>query len=178
MWERSRSGRFCTRDRFDLGCPDHEWRRRVSLAGWWRALVSQPLFLVAETGLAVADTALGPPTVEDCATGLRLVRPHPDLAGGLGFTVARFARSQSSRWHLHCRGWHRRGGVLHRGEPLSHSGFPWPGSSSSSRALCRPLFFLAFPLLTGAATGPASVRRSGDGHGPGVRAPLAPGGEH
>jgi hypothetical protein len=58
---------------------------RLSPAGWWRALVSQPLFLLCVLGwfwrgLAWARLLWGASRLP-----LRLVPSHPDLAGGLRF---------------------------------------------------------------------------------------------
>jgi hypothetical protein len=59
---------------------------QLSLAGWWRALVSQPLYLVLIIGwlwrvLLWARFLRGVSRLD-----LQLIPAHPDLAGGLGFT--------------------------------------------------------------------------------------------
>jgi hypothetical protein len=59
--------------------------QQLSLAGWWRALVSQPLFLVLMIGwlwrvLLWARLLRGLSRLD-----LKLIPAHPDLAGGLGF---------------------------------------------------------------------------------------------
>ncbi|MGZ8398803.1 MAG: hypothetical protein ACXWWN_07190 [Gemmatimonadales bacterium] len=59
---------------------------QLSLAGWWRALVSQPLYMVLVLGwlwrvMLWARFLRGVSRLD-----LQLIPAHPDLAGGLGFT--------------------------------------------------------------------------------------------
>jgi hypothetical protein len=57
----------------------------LSLAGWWRAIVSQPLFLMLILGWLLR-IALWARFLRGVARlDLALIPAHPDLAGGLGF---------------------------------------------------------------------------------------------
>jgi hypothetical protein len=59
---------------------------QLSLAGWWRALVSQPLYLVLIVGW-LWRVALWARFLRGVSQlNLQLIPAHPDLAGGLGFT--------------------------------------------------------------------------------------------
>jgi len=121
----------------------------VSLAGWWRALVSQPLFLVVQLAwlwriLLWARLLWGIAHLE-----LRLVPSHPDLAGGLGFTVAslRAFMLVSAALAISVAGTVAES-VLHRGEPLQAFRIPVGGFVILMFVLfAGPLLFLAFPLL-------------------------------
>jgi hypothetical protein len=122
---------------------------QVSLAGWWRALVSQPLFLVVQLAwlwriLLWARLLWGISRME-----LRLVPSHPDLAGGLGFTVAslRAFMMVSLALAVSVAGTVAEG-VLHRGQPLQLFRIPVGGFIALMLVLfAGPLLFLAFPLL-------------------------------
>jgi hypothetical protein len=122
---------------------------QVSLAGWWRALVSQPLFLVVQLAwlwriLLWARLLWGIAHME-----LRLVPSHPDLAGGLGFTVAslRAFMMVSLALAVSVAGTVAEG-VLHRGQPLQLFRIPVGGFVALMLVLfAGPLLFLAFPLL-------------------------------
>jgi hypothetical protein len=122
---------------------------QVSLAGWWRALVSQPLFLVVQLAwlwriLLWARLLWGISRME-----LRLVPSHPDLAGGLGFTVAslRAFMMVSLALAVSVAGTVAEG-VLHRGQPLQLFRIPVGGFVALMLVLfAGPLLFLAFPLL-------------------------------
>jgi hypothetical protein len=58
---------------------------QLSLAGWWRALVSQPLYLVLIFGW-LWRVALWARFLRGVSRlNLQLIPAHPDLAGGLGF---------------------------------------------------------------------------------------------
>jgi hypothetical protein len=59
---------------------------RMSLAGWWRVLVSQPLFLVALLAWVWRLILWARFLRGTAKLDLRIVPAHPDLAGGLGFT--------------------------------------------------------------------------------------------
>jgi hypothetical protein len=61
---------------------------RLSLAGWWRALVSQPLFLILVLTWFWRILLWARYLWGVARLNLRLIPSHPDLAGGLGFTVA------------------------------------------------------------------------------------------
>src|SRR5262249_11758094 len=59
----------------------------VTLAGWWRMLVSQPLFL-ALTAVWLWRLLLWPRFLSGTSRlNLRLVASHPDLMGGLRFVL-------------------------------------------------------------------------------------------
>jgi len=61
--------------------------RHLSLAGWWRLLVSQPLLLIV-WGAWLWRIAIWARFLWQVARlDLRLVPVHPDLAGGLGFVA-------------------------------------------------------------------------------------------
>jgi len=65
--------------------PLSEGGRQLSLAGWWRALVSQPLYLMLILGW-LWRVALWARFLRGVARlDLQLIPAHPDLAGGLGF---------------------------------------------------------------------------------------------
>ena len=122
---------------------------QVSFAGWWRALVSQPLFLVAELAWLWRILLWARLLWKIARLDLRLVPSHPDLAGGLGFTVASLraftivavALSSAVAGTV-------AEGVLHRGEPLIQFRYPVAGFVILVLVLfAGPLFFLAFPLL-------------------------------
>jgi hypothetical protein len=120
-----------------------------SLAGWWRALVSQPLFLVVQLAwlwriLLWARLLWGISRME-----LRLVPSHPDLAGGLGFTVASLrAFSMVALGLAVSVAGTVAENVLHRGEPLQAFRIPVGGFVILVLVLfAGPLLFLAFPLL-------------------------------
>jgi hypothetical protein len=122
---------------------------RLSLAGWWRALVSQPLFLVVQLAwlwriLLWARLLWGISHME-----LRLVPSHPDLAGGLGFTVASLrAFSMVALGLAVSVAGTVAENVLHRGEPLQAFRIPVGGFVALMLVLfAGPLLFLAFPLL-------------------------------
>lgn len=57
----------------------------MSLAGWWRALVSQPLFLLLTLGWLWRVALWGRFLYGVSRLQLHLIAPHPDRAGGLGF---------------------------------------------------------------------------------------------
>ena len=58
----------------------------MSLAGWWRALVSQPLFLLFGFGWLWRVALWGRFLYGVSRLRLHLIPPHPDRAAGLGFT--------------------------------------------------------------------------------------------
>lgn len=62
--------------------------REVSLAGWWRALVSQPLFVVLMTMWLWRLVVWASFLWRVSRLELRLIAAHPDLAGGLYFVAA------------------------------------------------------------------------------------------
>jgi len=67
--------------------PIIEGERHVSLAGWWRLVVSQPLLLIL-WGAWLWRVAIWARFLWQVARlDLRLVPVHPDLAGGLGFVA-------------------------------------------------------------------------------------------
>jgi hypothetical protein len=67
--------------------PIVDGQRGISLAGWWRLLVSQPLFLLL-VGAWLWRTAVWSRFLWKVARlDLRLVPAHPDLAGGLRFVA-------------------------------------------------------------------------------------------
>jgi len=122
---------------------------QVSFAGWWRALVSQPLFLVAELAWLWRILLWARLLWKISRLDLRLVAAHPDLAGGLGFTIASLraftivavALSSAVAGTV-------AEGVLHRGEPLIQFRYPVAGFVILVLVLfAGPLCFLAFPLL-------------------------------
>jgi len=57
----------------------------LSLAGWWRALVSQPLFLLLVFGWLWRVALWGRFLYGISQLQLRLIPPHPDRAVGIGF---------------------------------------------------------------------------------------------
>jgi hypothetical protein len=59
--------------------------QQLSLAGWWRALVSQPLYLVLIVGWLWRVTLWARFLRGVSRLELQLIPAHPDLAGGLGF---------------------------------------------------------------------------------------------
>ena len=61
-------------------------RHHLSLAGWWRALVSQPLYLVLLIGWLWRVVLWARFLLGVSRLNLQLIPAHPDLAGGLGFT--------------------------------------------------------------------------------------------
>jgi len=122
---------------------------RLSLAGWWRSFVSQPLFLVVQLAwlwriLLWARLLWGIARME-----LRLVPSHPDLAGGLGFTVASLrAFSMVALGLAVSVAGTVAENVLHRGEPLQAFRIPVGGFLILVLLIfAGPLLFLAFPLL-------------------------------
>lgn len=58
---------------------------QLSLAGWWRALVSQPLYLVLMIGWLWRVVLWARFLRGVSRLDLQLIPAHPDLAGGLGF---------------------------------------------------------------------------------------------
>lgn len=67
--------------------PIRDGARELSLAGWWRALVSQPLFLLAEC-LWLWRLVIWARFLWGVShLPLRLVAAHPDRAGGLHFVT-------------------------------------------------------------------------------------------
>jgi hypothetical protein len=58
---------------------------QLSLAGWWRALVSQPLYLVLIIGWLWRVVLWARFLRGVARLDLQLIPAHPDLAGGLGF---------------------------------------------------------------------------------------------
>jgi hypothetical protein len=58
---------------------------QLSLAGWWRALVSQPLYLMLVIGWLWRITLWARFLRGVSRLDLQLIPAHPDLAGGLGF---------------------------------------------------------------------------------------------
>ncbi len=61
--------------------------RHLSLAGWWRLLVSQPLLLVVWGAWLWRIAVWARFLWQVARLDLRLVPVHPDLAGGLGFVA-------------------------------------------------------------------------------------------
>jgi len=59
--------------------------QQLSLAGWWRALVSQPLFLMFLMGWLLRVVLWARFLRGMARLNLQLIPAHPDLAGGLGF---------------------------------------------------------------------------------------------
>jgi hypothetical protein len=59
----------------------------LSLAGWWRLLVSQPLLLILEGAWLWRIAIWARLLWKISRLDLSLVAPHPDLAGGLGFVA-------------------------------------------------------------------------------------------
>jgi hypothetical protein len=59
--------------------------QQLSLAGWWRALVSQPLYLVLIVGWLWRVALWARFLRRVSRLDLQLIPAHPDLAGGLGF---------------------------------------------------------------------------------------------
>jgi hypothetical protein len=61
--------------------------RHLSLAGWWRLLVSQPLLLILWGAWLWRIVVWARFLWQVARLDLRLVPVHPDLAGGLGFVA-------------------------------------------------------------------------------------------
>ena len=59
--------------------------QQLSLAGWWRALVSQPLYLMFLLGWLLRVALWARFLRGMSRLDLQLIPAHPDLAGGLGF---------------------------------------------------------------------------------------------
>jgi hypothetical protein len=65
--------------------PLSEAGHQLSLAGWWRALVSQPLYLMLVIGWLWRVVLWARFLRGVARLDLQLIPAHPDLAGGLGF---------------------------------------------------------------------------------------------
>jgi hypothetical protein len=122
---------------------------QLSLAGWWRALVSQPLYLMLILGW-LWRVALWARFLRGVSRlDLELISAHPDLAGGLGFvgTSIRAFLLLATALSVPIAGTVAQG-IVHGGRSLADSKYVIAGIVIVEMVLfIGPLFLLGSALL-------------------------------
>ena len=145
--------------------------QQLSLAGWWRALVSQPLYLVFLVGWLWRVVLWARFLRGVSRLDLRLIPAHPDLAGGLGFVgtsiraflLFALALSVPVAGTVAQR-------ILFDGRSLSDFTYVIAGIVIFQMVLFTgPLFLLGPALLRARTRGVFQYGRSRRGHGKAVR---------
>ena len=126
--------------------------RHLSLAGWWRLLVSQPLLLVVWGAWLWRIAVWAHFLWQVARLDLRLVPVHPDLAGGLGFVATSMQGFSPVAFAL---GASTAGGIAEGVLLEGHAAGVQPAADE------------------GASPRSVRLRRAGGGAGPAVRAALA-----